>query len=205
MSRYSITIKNNGTFKGNMSLFQKQPDLEEISAMSLAWLSKGSNPGTMLKFSWSDDYNFVWSECGQLKPGIIFNASQTIPTDLKTNNKVTFTKNEFGYLFTDQITESISAGKLVIEESGLILGGGASVGIGMSGSPIFVWESEPNSKLVIEPKVEYWLTYGSYQQGEVLNVQQLVDKSTKIDFPINTYNAEVTLNSNNTWGEIIYK
>jgi hypothetical protein len=205
MSRYSIRIKNNGTFKGNLAVYQKQPDLEQMGAMSLAWFTKGSNPNTEVKFEWNVDYNFVWSEQGILKPGVIFRAAQTLDAAVNVNNKVTLNKNEFGYLFSNQTTDSLHAGELIIEESGLIPGGEASVGIAMSGFGTFVWETEPNVDLTIQPKPEYWITYGTYKQGEILNVQQIVNKSLKLNYPINKHTAIVTLKSDNTWGDIRYE
>ena len=205
MVKRSITIKNNGTFKGNISIFQKQPDLKAMGAMSLAWLTKGANPNTKLKFEWIENYCFLWSEGEELKPGVVFSSSQTIPTNLRTNNKIKLEKNEYGYFFTNQITDAIHKDTLIIEESNSIPGNEASIGIGMSGLGTFVWQSEPNVYLNIQPKPQYWVTYGTFNQGEVLNTQQLVDRAIQIEFPANKYTAIVTLNSNNTWENIIYK
>lgn len=204
MDQRTLTIINSGTFKGNISIFQKQPDLETIGAMSLTWLTKRTNPNTKLTFNWTEDYWFVWSEENILKPGVVFSTSQTILANLRTNNKIRLEKNKYGYLFKNQVTDSIHSGELIIEESGLIPGGEASVGIGMSGFGTFIWETEPNVDLVIQPKPQYWVTYGMFDQGEILNTQQLVNKSLKIKYPMNKYNATVTLKSDNTWGTIIY-
>ncbi|MCT4584458.1 MAG: protein rhiA [Peptostreptococcaceae bacterium] len=205
MTNYTVKIKNNGSFKGDIAVYQRQPDLEKMGAMSLAWFTKGSNPNTEVEFGWGIDYSFVWSEVGKLKPGVIFKASQTVDAGLKVNNKVKLDKNDYGYLFENLTTDPVHAGTLLIEESGLVPGGEASVGIGMSGFGTFVWQAEPNVDLAIQPKPEYWVTYGTYRQGEILDVQQMVNKSLKLDFPINKYNAVVTLNSDNTWGNIEYK
>ncbi|AZO94612.1 protein rhiA [Halocella sp. SP3-1] len=204
MAEYKLTVKNKGTFKGDLAVYQKQPDLEEMGAMSLAWFTKGSNPNTEVEFGWNVNYNFVWSEEGDLKPGVIFKATQIVNTDVKANNKIELDKNKYGYLFKNQVTDSIHSGELIIEESGLIPGGEASVGIGMSGFGTFIWEAEPNVDLVIQPKPQYWVTYGIFDQGEILNTQQLVNKSLKIEYPMNKYNATVTLKSDNTWESIIY-
>ncbi|AZO94613.1 hypothetical protein [Halocella sp. SP3-1] len=204
MDQRTITIINGGTFRGNISIFQKQPDLEAIGAMSLAWLTKGTNPGTKLEFNWVEDYWFIWSEKNVLEPEVVFSASQTIPANLRTNNKITLEKNKYGYFFTNQVTDTMHTGQLIIEEDNSIPGNEASIGIGMSGIGTLVWSSEPNVDLNIQPKPQYWVCYGTFNQGEILNTQQLVDRAIQIEFPTNKYNAIVTLSSNNTWENIIY-
>ncbi|QZY54863.1 protein rhiA [Crassaminicella profunda] len=205
METYRLKVKNEGTFKGNLAIFQRQADLEEMGAMPLAWFTKGSNPNTMVEFCWNVDYCFVWSEEGILKPGVVFRASQTIDGGIWVNNKVVLDKNIYGYVFSEQTTATAQAGSLIIEENNSIPGGEASVGIGMSGFGTFVWQTEPNANLTIQPKPQYWIAYGTFKQGEVLDIQQLMNTSLELNYPTNKYNATVTLNSDNTWGDVSYE
>lgn len=202
-TQYQVQIKNNATFTGKFCVYQRQPDVEQMGAMTLAWFSKGAHPNTSVDFKWDVNYNFVWSETGNLERGVIFDASQTLNADLKMNNKVTFQHDDNGYYFTDQTTDAAHAGELIIAQQNSIPANEAAVGIGMSGFGTFIWKAEPNVPLTIEPKPEYWVTYGQYQQGEVLDMQEIV-YSLKLQYPLNKYVAKVELLSDNTWGAIEY-
>ena len=196
MSKYTVIFKNNSDHTGNVSVYQKDPDIGIPNVMSLAWFSKKANPATRIEFDWSINYNFVWSETGKLLPGVEFIASQTVDADLNSTNKITLSHDDGAYEFKNQQKEG--EGNLYIEEDGTIPTSKVSVGIGMSGFGTFVVQGEPNTNLIFTPHPKYWITFGSYKQGEVLDITSITNEA-EISFPPNIYSMTATLNANNTW------
>ncbi len=89
-------------------------------------------------------------------------------------------------------------GSLYIMEDGRIPVGQASVGIGMSGFGTFVAPAQPNMNLIFTPNPEYWITFGTYVQGEVVDITA-VNNPAQIKFPLNVYSMTAILNPDNTW------
>lgn len=194
---YTVVFVNNSPSAGNFCLYQKDPNMNVPNVMSLAWFTKYTYPTTKASFTWSIDYSFVWSETGQLVPGVLFLASQTVPAGLTSNNTITLDYNQ-AYVFKNQQTGTPS-GSLVINDSATVPVNKASVGIGMSGAGTFVVQAQPNTTQTFTPHPQYWATFGNYQQGQVLDVQNMVSQSVQINFPPNSYTVLVTLNPDNTW------
>lgn len=200
-TRYSVNFINNSSNSGKVFIFQQDPDMQKpdnqgSDIMSLAWFSKTAHPNTKIKFTWSLDYSFVWSETGVLKPGIMFDASQVEAADLTTNNETTFSYDDGAYEFTD--LRSGTPGSLIITEAGNVPSKMASVGIGMSGSGTFVKQAQPNLTLIFTPHPKYYIAFGNQEQGEVLDITE-INNPGLLDFPPNVYSLTATLNVDNTW------
>jgi hypothetical protein len=194
---YSLIFVNNSTQNGSACIYQQDPDITIPDVMSLAWFTKSTSPTTKVIFTWSIDYQFVWSETGNLVPGVIFVASQTWDADLSTKNQVTFTKVDGPYTFTAQ-TQGPRTGSLYISEEPSIPPNQASVGVGMSGFGTFAVQAQPNTSLVFTPHPQYWITFGNYTQGEVMDISE-VNAPAQIEFPANVYSMTAILNNDNTW------
>jgi hypothetical protein len=194
--RYKLRVLNNSTNPGNICLYQSAPDTSISNGLSLAWLSEYAYPTTTVTFDWTVDYQFMWAETGVVKPGVVFDASQLWETDLRTNNMVTLHYDQ-AYTFQDQRVGQ-QAGSLVITQDHTIPLGMAAVGIGMSGAGVFACQAQPNMTVVFTPHPEYWITFGNFQQGEVLESTQITNQA-KLDFPPNIYTLTATLNADNTW------
>lgn len=197
---YKLNFKNNSTQKGNVCLYQTDPDLGVHDVMSLAWFSKSACPTTSLEFKWNVNYCYTWSRQGELLPGIIFKASQIWQADLTNKNAVDFTKDSSidAYTFENQTTGS-EDGNLYIYEKRNVGANECAVGIGMSGSGTFVVNSQPNMQLQFTPHPKYWITFGSFEQGEVLDIEKITATAQELAFPINKYSLDVVLNEDNTW------
>ena len=200
---YKLKVTNNSSMPGKFVVYQKQPDIFQQGAFPLAWFAKGANKGTVASFRWEVDYSFIWSEVEKVAPGVICNASEIRDAGLRQQNKITLDKNSNGYIFTNQTTDAKHAGSLLIEETGLLPPNGAAVGIGMSGSGTFVWPAQPNVNITVTPHPEYWIAFGSYEEQEILDVQQMTD-AQRLSYPINTYSATLTLQGDNTWSAVKY-
>lgn len=195
---YKLIFKNNSSRTGNACIYQTDPDIGNPNVMSLAWFSKGAHPGVRLNFSWGINYGFVWSETGELFPGINFSASQIVDADLNSKNKTTFSKDSIGYFFKEPPVPGARPGALYIVEDETIPDKLASVGIAMSGAATFAVQAGPNLQATFTPHSKYWITFGNYEQGDVLDIGEITE-AAEIDFPSGVYTMVATLNEDNTW------
>jgi hypothetical protein len=194
---YSILFANQSSNTGDVCIYQTSPNIDNPNVMSLAWLTKAAHPTTNVKFNWSIDYDFEWAETGELVPGVVFEASQVWAANLTNQNSVRLNYLQGAYTF-DNLSQTGEEGKLYIEESSTIPLKEASVGIGMSGKGTFAVQAQPNLNLVFTPHPTYWITFGNFIQGEVLDITE-ISNSLQVDFPPNVYTMVATLGQDNTW------
>ncbi len=197
MSNYTIHFVNNSSIIGSFCVFQQDPDMSFANVFTLAWFSKFANPGTKVSFSWTLDYCFFWDDSGELTPGMTFDDSEILEAGLTENNTVTLTKSDGGYLFVDQKTAN-EAGSLTILTDTTIPANQASVGIGMSDAGTFAVQAQANMNYTFTPHPEYWVTFGNFAEGEILDTTELLNKAQVI-FPANIYAMNVTLNPDASW------
>jgi len=195
---YSLRIINNSDQSGDFCLYQVNPKVRDPYIMSLAWFSKRAFPKTSLMYEWALDYDFTWANTGSLKQGVIFTPSQLINGGLNHDNMITFTQENGSPQFKDLATNPAFEGLQRIECDGTTVRHQTAIGVGVSNLPAFARQSEPNMGFSFSPQVQYRLTFGYYQQGEALNLDQ-ISHFTIIDFPPNVYSMTATLNPNNTW------
>lgn len=194
--KYSVTFRNRSCNRGSVCIYQTNPNLEP-DVMSLAWITKRVHPTTTVTFEWSEDYGFTWSETGELKPGIIFRASQIWLADEKYYNSVVYKYIDEAYTF-ENLSHRDKNGIFYIEQDYTIPLRTSSVGISVAGASAFVTQAQPNLTLMFKPKTDYWITFGNYSQGEVLNLAEICNKQ-KLNFGLNMYNMNATLNEDNSW------
>ncbi|MNV16064.1 hypothetical protein D3C71_1068170 [compost metagenome] len=194
--QYRLNFVNNSANAGTFMVFQQTPDMQVENVNALAWITKYANPGVQGFFSWSTENDFVWFENDSPVPGINSGTSQCVPANLETSNQISLTYNS-GYQFADQ-TSGEPVGSLYIKMDSTVPLKQASVGIGMSGAATFVVPAQPNMNLTFTPHPEYWIAFGNFEQGEVLDMQELTN-TEKIDFPPGIQEMTVTLNQDNTW------
>lgn len=199
-TNYSLTVVNNSTQFQNLCVYQKPVDLGVPNAMSLAWLTAPAWPTTTVTFNWTLDYCFVWSQTGSLQPGVTFKAQQTWaadPDDL-TKNQVLFSYENNAFTFQHgNAAGTAQLGSLYIRELSGVPVSTATVGIGMSNAGVFAVQAEPNMNLVFTPHPEYWLTAGTFEQGAVLDIEQITNEAA-VPFD-GTFDMVATLSSQNTW------
>lgn len=195
---YTLKFENQSRNIGSVCIYQTDLSAnQDNNAISLAWFAKRTHPQTNVNFEWQADYSFVWSEIGELKPGIIFEASEVIAVDLQSLNKIMFDYKQEEFFFTSGGSNG-QVGSLEISETCNIPFNTASVGVGMSGAGTFVKPAQPNMNIKITPHPEYWITFGNYEQGEVLDISEITNKQ-KIVFAPNQYSITAILQEDNTW------
>jgi len=205
-TQYAVTVVNNSSNDFDICMYQEDPDLGVPNVMSLAWFTKFAVSNSNVRFSWTIDYSFVWSETGFLKPGVNFTASQTWPADPSVNrvgnvkqagNQLGLTHGK-GYEFTSTPTKGAQVGTLYIAEDGTIPLKQASVGIGMGGSGTFAVQAQPNLPLTFTPHPNYWVTAGSFSKGEVMDIGAITNAAS-IEFEPGVFEKTAILNPDNTW------
>lgn len=198
--QYKVNVQNNSTVFGSFCIYQasSQPDITNPNIMSLAWLTKAAFPTTSLSFKWGIDYSFVWDETGPLIPGVVFDASQQVPCDPVTNNNITLAYKNNAYNFTGLGHGGQNGTLNVTGDTSIPPVNNASVGIAMSGAGTFVQPAQPNMDLVFSLTPTYWITYGNFVPGQVLQISEITQVA-QLTFPMGCYELDVTLQRNNSW------
>ncbi len=198
---YTLEVVNNSTNAASIAVYQTDPNVGVRDVQSLAWFAEYAYPGTAVAFKWGLDYGFVWDKTGALLPGVVFEANQFTPADLEDSNEITlsYDKDNLAYHFENQRrSDSDKSGSLVITEDETVPLKDASVGIAMSGRGTFVVQAQPNMNLTFSPHPTYWVTFGDYVPGQVVDVTQSTGKA-KVEFPPNVFTMKAILNQDNTW------
>ncbi|MDA8231475.1 MAG: hypothetical protein M0006_09055 [Magnetospirillum sp.] len=174
MTQYSLTCVNSSQLSGSFAVFQKPPpSTMPGNVFSLAWFARPTAPGTQVTFQWSVDYSFVWSETGILKPGINFSASQVLPADPDGQNMVQLTVDDYGASRFANPGSGGSVGSLTIQQLSNVVPNRTSVGVGMSGSGTFAIQAAPNMTAVFTPHPNYWVLFGNYTTGDVMDIEDV--------------------------------
>ena len=183
-------------------VYQTPPDRAMPTLKSLAWLVKPAHTATVLRFAWTVDYSFVWSQPGPLLPGSIVEASQVVPADPDDTsmNQIQLDKTDGAYLFVPGPVPGLdaSAGTLYVSQTANVIPREANVGIGMSGSGVLAIEAEPNMLATFTPQASYWLVAGEFTSGQVVDLDDITD-AQQIEFPPGVTVVTATLSNTNTW------
>ncbi|UJX41481.1 protein RhiA [Desulfovibrio sp. JY] len=198
-TQYTLNVSNSSARPGYFCIYQTFDEQEVmINLFSLAWFSKGCNPGTQVSFRWSIDYGFCWGETETLVPGVTFAASETKDGDPSRidQNSTNLTHNAFGYNFTGA-SKTAPMGTLGIFTDDTVPVNKAAVGISMGGSPALVVQAGPNLDFIFKPHPRYWICFGNYIQGQVIDLNMMT-AAQEIEFFPNEYTIYATLQPNNT-------
>jgi hypothetical protein len=207
MATYSLTVENRSLRSGNICVYATSPDSKKIhrDLLSLAWFSKAAHPKTDVRFEWDLDFSFVWSQTGELFPGIRFVASEiesAEPGNIK-KEKICFDNEDDAYRFkASRRANESPTGNLCIATSATVPNNDAAIGIGISGKPALVVAATPNYTFTFIPHLRYWLAFGTFTEGEVLDLNAMTSEIHEITFPSNVYNKIVRLNERNLWEEV---
>ncbi len=169
---YSIKILNDSDLDGhNAVVFQTSPSLPK-DAFTLAWLAKMCHPASRVAFNWTLQYNFVWGQQGNLRAGVDYEAGQEVDADIRQDNVISLSYVDGGFTFHDQ--GDGADGALVISQDKTVPGSSqprvqGSVGIGMSGAGTFVVPTEPNYSVQFDPHPMYWIAFGRFNAGTVVD------------------------------------
>ena len=197
-TQYSLTLKNNSSSRGSFAVFQQPPPAHALSGtvFSLAWLTRPVDSGTQATFQWTEDHSFVASETGVLKPGVVIAAPETVAADPAGQNFIRLTADSSGAACFAPSDACGSVGSLTIEQGADVVPDRTAVGVGMSGAGTFVVQAKPNTTMVFTPHPNYWVTFGDFQPGQVMDIDN-VTGAVEVTFPGATTSRTVTLQPNN--------
>lgn len=172
---YKLKVKNNSENFGNFCVYQMDPVQKVDDIMSLVWMTKSAQPQNNTVFNWATDYSFSWADNGELMPGTIFKASEVKSINLDVEAKTAstlFTDQEQAYRFkqTDQL---VPAGKLGILTDAILPEKSCAIGIHMDKNPAFALEAKPDLNYTFKPNPQYWIVYGDFKEGEVIDPSKL--------------------------------
>jgi hypothetical protein len=173
--------QNNSTQSGNFCIFQELPDVNVPNVVTLAWLSKAAHPTTKLNFDWTVDYSFFWSTQFDLRPGSHVQAEQSWDANLDTTNLITLDRSDDAYTFANQ-RQGAYENNLYIHQTHRVQSDTASVGIGMSGKGAFAVKSQPNMSIIMTPKPIYWVVFGYFEEGEIIDIAEVTESAYKVQF-----------------------
>lgn len=202
MTAYQLTFINNSPEDWTAAVYQKPPDLGDYEVLSLAWFAKKAYTGTTVTFTWDINYNFVWAQTGQLIPGVQFTAGETVDANLTSQNSLTLDYDPSSggaFYFLKPPKAGENNGTLYTPCTNHVPAGMASVGIGMSGFGTYVVQAEPQLQAMFTPHPNYWIVFGQYTQGLVLDITQIAGSSAEVTFPADVYHMNATLDSGNNW------
>ena len=197
-TKYELEVIHNGTDCGDFCIYQTY-DGQMDDIRPLVWFSKTAHPGTKLNFSWEINYGVAWSEQGDLTPGVVFKASQIQPMDPAdtSKNTVLLTLEKGAYHFATS-NNPTKAGKLGVVCDTMIAPSTVSVGVAMFGKPTHACVASPSLKYTFAPHPRYWIAFGKFKEGEVIDVNRISQKF-EISYPVNIYQRTIELTANNTW------
>ncbi len=194
--QYSVVFYNDSSMAAAACLYQTGAGLTVPGvAHSVAWLAKTAAPTTTIKFQWSTDYSFYWAETGKLGTGAMLSGSQMWPVG--TLNQVTLTHAAGYYTLNNQIAGADPA-NYYIDQDKSIPANMAAAGLGMAGQATFAVQAQPNFTLIFKPAPSYFIAFGKYTNGQVLDPAK-VPNAAALVFPPNIFSLAATLTASNTW------
>ena len=70
--------------------------------------------------------------------------------------------------------------------------------IAILGKPAVACVAAPNLKYTFMPHPRYWIAFGKFEEGEVIDVNRMTQKF-EIEYPVNVFSRTVELSGNNSW------
>lgn len=192
----SITITNNAGNGMSFAIFQIPSGPSSI--MSLAWHVVRIAPNSKARVMWEDAYSFHWAQTGKLSFGVRFDTAQAVPCSIPNRNEIPLQFSN-GYIsFGDPTSSPQSGYEFVITPQ--VQMDFASVGLGINATPVCVAQANPNQMILMEPPSStFYVMYGSFSQGEVINGDALAVSAARIDFDRMRPAVNVVLNADTTW------
>jgi rhizosphere induced protein len=195
---YSVIVTNHSSHSNYFMMFQDDPGSFDSNALALAWFAKFSNPGpgVQVKFTWTIDWGFSWADTGKLAAGVRYEASETESSGPSTN-LITLDYNG-AFMFTSQQAGADPNRLYIRETANIPVRSQGAVGITMSGKTVYATQARPNTNLTFSPHPRYFLAYGNYLEGEVIDIST-VNNPLELKYDTGIYSLSTTLNADDTW------
>jgi rhizosphere induced protein len=199
-SQLTLQVVNNSPNPQTFIVFQQALELPGV--LPLVWFSRYGYPQTAITFDWDQSYQVSVAQTGALVPGVVFNATQTIPIDPSSAqaNTATLTYQPSGFAFLPPTgTSGLPPGTVRVVEDATIPENSGSFAYGQSGAPVFAAQAMPNfTSQYTTGSQQYWVAAGDFTQGQVLD-PNAVTLAVAVPFDPGTTSMTATLNADNTW------
>ncbi len=202
---YSVRFTNNSPNTGTVCLFQTVP---HTKMSSLAWMGFSSAPGTTFLFQWSIAYLWAWG-MGTVAASKVLTASQSCGADPDGKNHVTLSCATGACAFNEPTAHPGS--RTLVVNTDATVPRTAWLGFGMDTGPTLVAQAQPNWSWSMAPDPSYWIVFGDYTVGEVLDLDLIpnfndqrvqvggTSEAARLTFPTGLTARTATLNADNTW------
>jgi hypothetical protein len=204
-TQYSVTLRNQSTRGGTFCLYATaiDPQQAQDDLRSLAWVTHPANPNVRVDFKWLVNYSLSWSQTGSFAgQKVIYIASEDIPADPMSpqSSKAYLDNDNHGYMLLsgDPRARAAYPGALAITCGNNVAPNEAAIGIGINGDPILAVPATPNYIFTFFTNLKYWVAFGDFQQGEVIDVNSMTG-IYELDFSGAVHHLDITLDSSNEW------
>lgn len=203
--KYDLSIVNSSDHTAQAIIFLVDPN-QAFHQYSLVWNSAMLRPGSNGKFSWQEDYGFVWGPMPELRPGAIFLAAQSVSADTSNRNQTSLSNGPQGLQLSAPV-KGPRPGSLSIRSEASVPMNRVAEGITVSGRPAFIVAAQPNMQAVFDLRPQYWIAFGEFQQGEVLEPdmnesaqsKMIYGPPTEVIFPAGITAMKATLDHSDRW------
>jgi rhizosphere induced protein len=154
-------------------------------------------PASRALFTWTETFALHWRE-RDARTSIT--ASQTRDADLDGHNQVTlsFDRRRRAYSFRHH-RRGPRRGKLYILQDDSVPLRRADIGVTMSGRLVHLVRAQPNVGLIFRPEAEYWIAFGTFTEGEPLDLRALSRHAARIPFATGITALKATVDTANIW------
>lgn len=172
---YKLRVVNDSGSKTDFAVYQVDPGFS-AAAVPLVWQDVPLNANAETGLSWNLDYSFSLSNSVDLKPGALYRPVQTLSVSpgAPREDRADLTDSH-GVLGMHRSPSMQSDGTLSLYTAKAIPTGDGSMALGMAGRPASVLKVEPNQTLTFSPHPSYWITAGTFIEGEVINPRTVSD------------------------------
>ena len=167
--------------------------------MTVAWLVQPCAPGNTVVFNWSIAYSVMWSQTGNLAPGASFVTYGSANVDPSQGDIQKFGLLGPAYSFLGPYASKGNPGTVGIACDGTVQNNQVSLALGMANKPVFACAAQPNINITFTPKPKYYLAFGQFQQGQIVDVATM-SNSIELNYQAKgTYSFTAAIDAFNTW------
>ncbi|NET04523.1 MAG: hypothetical protein F6K09_24145 [Merismopedia sp. SIO2A8] len=193
MATYTIEVLNNSGFPKSYVIFSALPEVtksgEGFDVFTNAWVtfnSIGNNGFDMVTYD--DSIDAYWGTIPEeLEPGVIVGSGGFMPVDTTIEDGVSF-KGSTPAGFNSLTPRVATSGSFQIkaesdfDASNRYVFGMAKPTNSPIPSPVATFTAEPSEIFEVIPVVKFFVSNGSFTQGEIIDVKSFATNPAKIDF-----------------------
>lgn len=193
-ARRKLQVTNESASAGTVCIFQtlRKPLPDPLT---LAWMTKAMAPASRALFDWEERFELHWRE---REPAITSWQSLAVDPDGTNDVTLTYDRRRGFYAFRNAVTGP-KPGKLYLRQGGDIPLRRAQIGLGMDGRALQFVDAQPNVTFVVRTAVRYWIAFGSFTEGEAIDLATLRGSIAELPFSGGIRALEAVFRSDHHW------